>query len=126
MDDLAAGFTAGQDPLRIFAIDGVHCAMLICSDMQSEAVAAEVAASDAQVILHSLTSNEDFGGIHYLGREFNSWDVFANRAGPEGGWTFPGFAQIIDPAGNLRAYTRDETQSSFVTFDMGVFEPAQG
>jgi predicted amidohydrolase len=96
--------------LVITDIDGIRVAMFICSDMQSERITRELANAKVDVILHSLTSPSELNkDISYVGMQFNTWIVFANRYGKEGNHQYSGFTQIINPAGTIceRAVGKD-------------------
>lgn len=101
LTDVANGITPGTE-LVTTDVYGVKAAMFICSDMQSESLAEEIAAAKPGVILHSLTSTSYFNDrMSYLAGQFNSWIVFANRAGTEGDLPYNGFIHIINPAGTF-------------------------
>lgn len=99
--DINNGITAGTE-LVTTDVYGVKAALFVCSDMQSESLAEEIAAAKPDVILHSLTSTSYFNDrVSYLSGQFNTWIVFANRYGTEGDVIYDGFIHLINPAGTL-------------------------
>jgi len=118
--DLENGITPGQNGLVTVTIDQAECAMFICSDMQSESITREMAESDVDVILHSLTSTTDFNAdISYLGLQMNKWVVFSNRFGDEGLSDYTGFIQIISPNGTVSR--RAEGKDVYVYRSIGIY-----
>lgn len=99
--DITNGFSAGNEFVST-NIDGVEVAMFICSDMQSSIITEEMAESNADVILQSVTSTTDLNAsISYVGLQMNKWIVFANRSGVEDDYLYTGFSHIINPAGTI-------------------------
>jgi len=106
LTDIDNGMNAGVPPggngLVTAEIGGVTVCLFICSDMQSAAITREIADSDVEVILHSLTSTTDLNPtVSYLGTQMNRWIVFSNRYGVEGEFDYSGFVQLINPAGTV-------------------------
>ncbi len=99
-----AGTAPGDSGLVTVEIGGVKVCLFICSDMQSDAMTRELADSDVEVILHSLTSTTDLNPtVSYVGTQMNKWIVFSNRYGIESDFSYTGFVQVINPAGTVSA-----------------------
>lgn len=117
--DIDNGITAGNEFVTA-DIDGVKVALFICSDMQSASISREMASSDVDVILHSLTSSTDLNAeISYVGLQMNKWIVFANRFGTEGDFSYTGFVQIINPVGSVSE--RAEGKDVYVFRKLGIY-----
>ncbi len=117
--DIDNGITAGNEFVTA-DIDGVKVALFICSDMQSASISKEMASSDVDVILHSLTSSTDLNAeISYVGMQMNKWIVFANRFGTEGDFSYTGFVQIINPVGSVSE--RAEGKDVYVFRKLGIY-----
>jgi len=110
----------GDNGLVTTDIDGVKVCLFICSDMQSNKIAKELADSDVKVILHSLTSSTDMNPkVSYVGTELNKWIVFANRYGTEGYFIYTGFLQLINPAGTVSV--REEGNNVYAFKKLGIY-----
>lgn len=109
------------DNLPVFDIGGFKAVMFICSDMQSEEMTAKIAEIKPDVIFHSLstTTSQWSENVNVLGRQFNTWIIFANRFGNEGPSDYDGFSCIIDPAGKIRE--RCFGQNSYVYREIGAY-----
>jgi len=119
--DLDNGMTAGDGGLVTVDIGGVKTCLFICSDMQSDEITRELADSDVEVILHSLTTTTDLNPtVSYVGTQLNKWIVFANRYGKEGDFDYTGFVQIINPAGTVSK--REDGPSAYVFRRLGLME----
>ncbi len=96
------GMLAGSNGLVSADLDGIRVCLFICSDMQSVDITRELADSEVEVILHSLTTTTELNPtVSYVGTQMNKWIVFANRYGTEGDFDYSGFVQIINPAGTV-------------------------
>jgi 5-aminopentanamidase len=117
--DIDNKLSAG-DEFVVTEIEGIHAAMFICSDMQSDKITKEIADTKVDVILHSLTSSTDLNSeISYVGTQMNTWIVFANRYGKEGEYTYTGFTLIINPAGTISE--RAVGKNVYVYRRLGIF-----
>ncbi len=118
--DLDNEMQTGEDKLVTTEIDGIKVCLFICSDMQSNKITKEIAESDIDVILHSLTSSTDMNpNVSYLGLQMNKWVVFANRFGTEGVFNYTGFVQIINPAGTVSL--RQEGSNVYAFRKLGIY-----
>jgi predicted amidohydrolase len=118
--DLDNEMQAGEDKLVTTEIDGIKVCLFICSDMQSNKITKEIAESDIDVILHSLTSSTDMNpNVSYLGLQMNKWVVFANRFGTEGVFNYTGFVQIINPVGTVSL--RQEGSNVYAFRKLGIY-----
>jgi len=107
--DEAGGFTpalrsaADALSLTITDINGIHAAMLICADVSDYWLATEINERGVDLIIHSLASFEPAFTIDAVSRQFNAWEIFANRCGQEADTDYAGNCYIADPAGTVRA-----------------------
>jgi len=107
--DEAGGFTpavrSATDPFSLTTTDinGIHAAMLICADVSDYWMATEINEQGVDLIIHSLASFEPAFTIDAVSRQFNAWEIFANRCGREGDTDYAGNCYIADPAGTIRA-----------------------
>lgn len=117
--DLDNNIQAGNTS-QIVDIDGIKCAMFICSDMQSDAVTHELANQEIDVVLQSLTTTTDLHTqVSYVGNQLNKWIVFANRYGKEGDFDYTGFTHIINPVGTISE--RAVGKNVYVYRNMGIY-----
>ncbi len=117
--DLDNGMDTGKNGLVSADIDGIRVCLFICSDMQSKKITRELADSDVEVILHSLTTTTELNPtVSYVGTQMNKWIVFANRYGKEGSFDYAGFVQIINPAGTVSE--RDVGQDAYAFRRLGI------
>ncbi len=106
--DEAGGFTpavrSAADPLSltITDINGIRAAMLICADVSDCWLATQINEQGADLIIHSLASFEPAFTIDAVSRQFNAWEIFANRCGQEADTDYAGNCYIADPAGTIR------------------------
>ena len=107
--DQSGGFAAWNrdtaDPLSltITDINGIRAAMLICADVSDVWLATEINERGVDLIIHSLASFEPAFTIDAVSRQFNAWEIFANRCGREADTEYAGNCYIADPAGTIRA-----------------------
>ena len=107
--DEAEGFTpavrSAADPLSltITDINGIRAAMLICADVSDCWLATEINEQGVDLIIHSLASFEPAFTIDAVSRQFNAWEIFANRCGQEAETDYAGNCYVADPAGTIRA-----------------------
>jgi len=118
--DIDNEMQSGEDKLVTTEIDGIKVCLFICSDMQSNKITKEIAESDVDVILHSLTSSTDMNPfVSYVGTQMNKWIVFANRFGTEGIFKYTGFVQIINPVGTVS--NRSEGSNVYTFRKLGIY-----
>lgn len=107
--DESAGFTAAArstaDPfsLTITDLNGISAAMLICADVSDTWLSTQINERGVDLIIHSLASFEPAFTIDAVSRQFNAWEIFANRCGREADTDYAGNCYIADPAGTIRA-----------------------
>jgi predicted amidohydrolase len=118
--DLQNGMTPGKSELVTVPIKNATCALFICSDMQRNDLSEEMGKSDADVILHALTTTTDLNEkISYVGTQMNKWIVFSNRYGKEDDTDYPGFTQIINPNGTVSE--RATGENVYVYRKLGIY-----
>lgn len=106
--DEAGGFTPAvrstADPLSltITDINGIRAAMLICADVSDYWLATQINERGVDLIIHSLASFEPAFTIDAVSRQFNAWEIFANRCGQEADTDYAGNCYVADPAGTIR------------------------
>ena len=106
--DEAGGFTpavrSAADPLSltITDINGISAAMLICADVSDCWLATQINEQGVDLIIHSLASFEPAFTIDAVSRQFNAWEIFANRCGQEADTDYAGNCYVADPAGTIR------------------------
>ena len=69
-------------------------------------------------MLHSLASEVPEFYIDAVARQFNAWEIFANRYGDELGRAYSGTTFISDPAGTIRV--TDGGKETYVHYRIGV------
>jgi len=92
--------------------------MLVCADVRSYWLAEQLVDKEVEVILHSLAALSPEFPIDAVSRQFNAWEVFANRYGGCGELQYSGNTFISDPAGNIRVSGSGE--EVVITYKIGV------
>jgi predicted amidohydrolase len=115
-------FQPGDVPATMAEIKGIPTAIIICSDIQSGDVRAQLKAQNPELILGSLANPSDpnwfVAGM--TARMFDAWIVTANRYGQDARYTYDGQMSIGDPLGELRVKSKDREQ--VVYYDIGFAE----
>ncbi|MGC9343682.1 MAG: carbon-nitrogen hydrolase family protein [Bacteroidales bacterium] len=104
-EDLAGGFTEEartQANVTVVNINNIRVGMIVCADVGSYWLTDQLVEQKAELILHSMASEVPEFAIDPVSRQFNAWEVFANRFGPEGDRQYSGTTFIADPSGMVR------------------------
>lgn len=105
-EDLANGMEAGperEENITMVTINDIRCALIICADQNGYWLAEKLVKREVELILHSMASQVPEFVFDPVSRQFNAWEVFANRYGEEGGRFYSGTTYIADPAGSIRS-----------------------
>ncbi|MHC1590749.1 MAG: nitrilase-related carbon-nitrogen hydrolase, partial [Candidatus Helarchaeales archaeon] len=97
-------FLSGNEPPKIFDMDGVKVGIMICFDWFFPELPRSIAMLGADIIAHPMNAVIPEGA--YLGNIFHSkWNrvaiLLANRIGEEEDLKFIGYSQITDPTGKV-------------------------
>ena len=105
--DHTNAFTAGDETVFL-TIDSVKTALCIGSDLYSEKVITQILDGKPDVVLYSTATTDDYNEtVSVLGRQLNKWVVMGNHFGPED-VDFPGYTEIINPAGTRSLQSKGE------------------
>jgi predicted amidohydrolase len=112
-------FTPGGMPLTVVTLDGIKTAVLVCSDIQSPQVRAELQEQRPELLLGSLANpnDPDWFISEMIAKLVGSWIVTANRYGMEGDYFYDGQMIVADPLGRVRIKEKDSEQ--IVYYDLG-------
>lgn len=120
-DDLASGFTAAEkkkENVTTFLINGIRTGMIVCADVSGYWLTGQLVEENVELVLHSLASEVPGFYIDAVARQFNAWEVFANRYGEELGRAYSGTTFVADPAGTIRV--GDGGKETYVHYRIGV------
>jgi predicted amidohydrolase len=120
-DDLASGFTSAakkSENVTTFFINGIKTGMIVCADVSGYWLTEQLVSEGVELVLHSLASEVPEFYIDAVGRQFNAWEVFANRYGNELGRAYSGTTFVADPAGTIRI--TDGGRETYVHYRVGV------
>lgn len=104
-EDLASGFTAGnktQANVSVTNINNIQVGLIVCADANDYWLTKQLTEQKVEVILHSMASEVPEFAIDPVSRQFDAWEVFANRFGTEGDRQYSGTTFIADPSGTVR------------------------
>ncbi|MCF8364003.1 MAG: carbon-nitrogen hydrolase family protein [Prolixibacteraceae bacterium] len=104
-EDKKSGFTASSktpENVTIVNINNIKVGMMVCADMGSYWLTEQLTGQKVELILHSMASAVPEFGIDAVSRQLNAWEVFANRYGKEGKYSYSGTTFIADPSGTIR------------------------
>lgn len=105
-EDHGNGMEAGprtEENITIVSINDISCGLIICADQSGYWLTEQLVKRKVEVILHSLASQVSLFVFDPVARQFNAWEVFANRFGEEGSRLYSGTTYIADPAGAIRS-----------------------
>ena len=105
-EDLANGMEAGpksEENITIVRINDIRCGLIVCADQSGFWLTEQLVKREVEVIFHSLASQVSEFVFDPVARQFNAWEVFANRYGEEGSRLYSGTTYIADPAGSIRS-----------------------
>jgi predicted amidohydrolase len=104
-EDKESGFIAGNKTpgnAPIANINKIKVGMMVCADMGSYWLTRQLTGQKVELVLHSMASAVPEFKIDAVSRQFNAWEVFANRYGNEGKTDYCGTTFIADPAGTIK------------------------
>jgi (R)-amidase len=120
-EDLASGFTAGrktQANVTVVHINNIRVAMIVFADVNGYWLTEQLTEQKVELILHSMASEVPEFAIDPVSRQFNAWEVFANRFGTEGDRQYSGTTFIADPSGTVRVSGGEK--ETIKTYKIGV------
>lgn len=120
-EDIIGGITPAveQDSsVTMIRINNINVGMIICADANGVWLTQELIDRNVEVILHPMASEVPMFKIDAGSRQFNGWEVFANRFGKELDRNYSGTTFIADPAGTIRI--GDSGKEGFCFYNIGV------
>jgi predicted amidohydrolase len=104
--------------VTLVTINSIKIGMIICADVNGFWLTKQLTERKAEVILHPMASEVPMFKIDAVSRQFNAWEVFANRWGTELDREYSGTTFIADPAGTIRV--GDSEKEGFYYYRIGV------
>jgi N-carbamoylputrescine amidase len=120
-EDILGGITPAAEhdsSVTMVQINNIKVGMIICADANGVWLTRELIDRGVEVILHPMASEVPMFKIDAGSRQFNAWEVFANRFGPELERQYSGTVFIADPSGTIR--TGDSGKEEFYFYTIGV------
>ena len=120
-EDIATGIIPAakvDSSVTMVQINNIKVGMIICADVNGFWLTRELINREVEVILHPMASEVPMFAIDAVSRQFNAWEVFANRYGPEMERQYSGTVFIADPSGTIR--TGDSGKEDFYFYKIGV------
>lgn len=120
-EDIAGGITPASkvdSSVTIVNINNIKIGMIICADVNGFWLTQQLIERKVEVILHPMASEVPMFSIDAVSRQFNAWEVFANRYGSELDRKYSGTTFIADPAGTIRL--GDSGKEGFYYYKIGV------
>ena len=121
-EDISNDITAAakvDSSVTIVDINNIKTGMIICADVNGFWLTKQLTDRKVEVILHPMASEVPMFRIDAVSRQFNAWEVFANRYGNELERAYSGTAFIADPAGTIRI--GDSDSEGFYFCKIGVY-----
>ncbi|MDF1573117.1 MAG: carbon-nitrogen hydrolase family protein [Bacteroidales bacterium] len=120
-EDILGGITPAAEidsSVTMVLINNIKVGMIICADANGVWLTRELTDRGVEVILHPMASEVPMFKIDAGSRQFNAWEVFANRYGEELGRQYSGTTFIADPSGCIRI--GDSGKEGFYFYNIGV------
>jgi len=120
-EDILNGITPAakvDSSLTMLQINNIKVGMIICADVNGYWLTQQLSDRKVELILHPMASEVPMFAIDAVSRQFNAWEVFANRYGNELERAYSGTAFIADPAGTIRV--GDSGREDFYFCKIGV------
>lgn len=120
-EDILGGITPAAEvdsSVTMIQINNIKVGMIICADANGVWLTRELTDRGVEVILHPMASEVPMFNIDAGSRQFNAWEVFANRYGDELGRQYSGTTFIADPSGCIRI--GDSGKEDFYFYNIGV------
>lgn len=120
-EDILSGITPAakvDSSVTLVTINNIKIGMIICADVNGFWLTKQLTDRKAEVILHPMASEVPMFKIDAVSRQFNAWEVFANRYGTELEREYSGTTFIADPAGTIRV--GDSQMEGFYYYRIGV------
>ena len=120
-DDVLNGITPAakvDSSVTMVQINNIKVGLIICADVNGFWLTKQLTNRNVELILHPMASEVPMFAIDAVSRQFNAWEVFANRYGNELERAYSGTAFIADPAGTIRV--GDSGREDFYYCKIGV------
>ena len=120
-EDILNGITPAakvDSSATMVQINNIKVGMIICADVNGYWLTKQLTDRKVELILHPMASEVPMFAIDAVSRQFNAWEVFANRYGNELERIYSGTAFIADPAGTIRV--GDSGREDFYFYKIGV------
>ncbi len=120
-EDIIGGISVAAEhdsSVTVVQINEIKVGMIICADANGVWLTRELTDRSVEVILHPMASEVPMFKIDAGSRQFNAWEVFANRYGEELGRQYSGTTFIADPSGSIRI--GDSGKEGFYFYNIGV------
>lgn len=120
-EDVIGGITPAAEhdsSVTMVQMNGINVGMIICADANGVWLTRELTDRKVEVMLHPMASEVPMFRIDAGSRQFNAWEVFANRYGKELDRDYSGTTFIADPAGSIRI--GDSGREGFYFYNIGV------
>ena len=120
-EDILNGITPAaktDSNVTMVQINNIKVGMIICADVNGYWLTRELTDQNVELLLHPMASEVPMFAIDAVSRQFNAWEVFANRYGNELERAYSGTAFIADPAGTIRV--GDSGRKDFYFCKIGV------
>jgi predicted amidohydrolase len=120
-EDIIGGITPAAEhdsSVTMVQMNNINVGMIICADANGVWLTRELTDRQVEVVLHPMASEVPMFKIDAGSRQFNAWEVFANRYGKELDRNYSGTTFIADPAGSIRI--GDSGKEGFYFYNIGV------
>lgn len=120
-EDIMGGITPAAEhdsSVTMVQINNINVGMIICADANGVWLTQELVEREVEVMLHPMASEVPMFKIDAGSRQFNAWEVFANRYGKELDRNYSGTTFIADPSGSIRI--GDSGKEGFCFYNIGV------
>ena len=120
-EDILSGITPApkvDSSVTVININSIKIGMIICADMNGFWLTEQLINRNVEVILHPMASEVPMFSVDAVSRQFNAWEVFANRYGSELEREYSGTSFIADPAGTIRV--GNSGKEGFYFYKIGV------
>lgn len=121
LDDILNGITPAaktDSSVTMVQINNIKVGMIICADVNGYWLTKQLTDRKVELILHPMAWEVPMFAIDAVSRQFNAWEVFANRYGNELERAYSGTAFIANPAGTIRV--GDSGREDFYFCKIGV------
>jgi predicted amidohydrolase len=106
------------ESVTVTTINDIRIGIIICADVSGFWLTEQLVKQKIELILHSMASEVAEFRIDPVSRQYNAWEVFANRVGNEGQRNYSGTVYVADPVGTKR--TSETGKEFYVVHKVGV------